>query len=303
VVDLIASAIVVRPAPAKINLYLHITGRREDGYHTLESLVVFAGVGDTVEVMPSPALELSVSGPFAAALSREADNLVLRAARALADATGREAQASIQLTKNLPVAAGLGGGSADAAATLLGLCEFWKVAPDAETLAALALRLGADVPACLAREPVLVSGIGEDVRPAPRLPECHVVLVNPGISLSTPEVFAKFAEQGLYGAEPESFSVALGDAESLAEALRQRRNDLEAPAIALAPVIKEVLEALSHSPGCLLARMSGSGASCFGLFADESTAKSVASTLAREQPGWWSAAAPILAPEPMEKVQ
>lgn len=176
-------------APAKINLHLHVVGRRDDGYHLLDSLVVFAGVGDCLRASTSGALSLSVTGPFAAALDAEADNLVLRAARALAARAGCPALARLVLEKNLPVASGIGGGSADAAATLRLLCRLWRIELSAEDLGQLAGDLGADVKVCLVGHPALMSGIGEVLVPAPSLPAAGLVLVNPGVAVSTPSVF------------------------------------------------------------------------------------------------------------------
>ena len=181
------------PAPAKINLYLHVTGRRADGYHELDSLVVFADLGDTVTVAPDHGLRLTIDGPFASALPAGGDNLVLRAARALADAAGVEAKAAIGLTKRLPVAAGLGGGSADAAAALGALAALWGIEAGSEMLEDFARGLGADVPACLGGRPAFVGGIGEALSPAPPLPPAWVVLANCGRALSTAAVFAAYA--------------------------------------------------------------------------------------------------------------
>jgi 4-diphosphocytidyl-2-C-methyl-D-erythritol kinase len=270
-------------ASAKINLHLHVVGRRPDGYHLLDSLVVFAGAADRLTVEPSEALSLAVTGPFAAGLDGEADNLVLRAARALAAHADVPATGRLVLEKNLPVASGIGGGSADAAATLRLLSRFWGVDARQEALAAIAARLGADVPVCLAGRAAVMSGIGEILAPAPPLPLAGMVLVNLGIAVSTPAVFR--AREG--GFSPAVTWPARGwtDAESLAADLRATGNDLEPPALRLAPPIADSLEALRRAPGCLLARMSGSGATCFGLFADADAARRAASYL--DHPGWW----------------
>ena len=270
-------------APAKINLHLHVVGRRPDGYHLLDSLVAFAGVGDRLTVAPADSLSLGLSGPFAPGLVAEADNLVLRAARGLAEAAGIAAQGALVLEKNLPVASGIGGGSADAAAALRLLCRFWDIAPAAEDLATLAQRLGADVPVCLAGRPAVMSGVGEILAPAPQLPDVGIVLVNPGIAVSTPAVFrarsATFSQPAVFP------SAGWPDAGALVESLKVTTNDLEAPARALAPVIGTVLENLATTPGCLLARMSGSGATCVGLFASPALARQA--RVAVERPGWW----------------
>jgi 4-diphosphocytidyl-2-C-methyl-D-erythritol kinase len=262
-------------APAKVNLFLHVTERRADGYHLLDSLAVFPAVGDWLRAMPAEGLSLMVDGPFGSALAGEADNLVLRAARAL----GGSAGAQIVLEKHLPVASGIGGGSADAAAALRLLCRLWRVG---DAGPAIAVALGADVPVCLASRPARMGGVGETLTAAPWLPACGLVLVNPGVALETAEVFR--ARGGGFSA-PARLPEAWADAAAMAGDLAVLRNDLEAPAMALRPVIGAVLAAISAVPGCLLARMSGSGATCFGLFSDAGTAEVAARALAR--PGWW----------------
>jgi 4-diphosphocytidyl-2-C-methyl-D-erythritol kinase len=268
-------------APAKINLHLHVVGRRDDGYHLLDSLVVFAGVSDRLSVSAGSDLSLTVTGPFSAGLAAEPDNLVLRAARGLADLAGIRASGALVLEKNLPVASGIGGGSADAAATLRLLCRFWDVAPE---LNGLARMLGADVPVCLLGQPALMSGVGEILVPAPPLPQAGLVLVNPGVAVSTPGVFQ--ARSGGPFSEAASFPRdGWGDAFALAADLRGLRNDLQAAACSIAPVIGDVLDVLAAVPGCLVARMSGSGATCFGLFASAGAAREAAVGIRRA--GWW----------------
>jgi 4-diphosphocytidyl-2-C-methyl-D-erythritol kinase len=267
-------------APAKINLHLHVVGRRGDGYHLLDSLVVFAGAGDWLEVSPAPHLSLTVSGPFAGRLATEPDNLVLRAALGLAELAGVRPTGALVLEKNLPVASGIGGGSADAAAALRLLCRFWGVAP---ALDGLAQRLGADVPVCLAGRPAMMSGVGEVLAPAPRLPAAGLVLVNPNIAVATPSVFR--ARSGGFSAAARFPAGGWGGIEGLVRDLSQMRNDLEAPALSLAPPIGEALAVLAALPGCLLARMSGSGATCFGLFATAQAARDAAERIHRD--AWW----------------
>lgn len=273
-------------APAKVNLFLHVTGRRADGYHLLDSLAVFAGAADRLEAEDAPALTLELAGAFAPELAAEADNLVLRAARALAAAAGVPARARLVLTKALPVASGLGGGSADAAAALRVLARLWRIAPEgpagAVDLAALAAGLGADVPVCLAGRPARMGGVGEVLAPAPGLPRFGLALVNPGVPVATAEVFRR--RTGTFSAAA-SLPAAWPDARAMADDLARLHNDLEPPARALCPPIGEVLAALASRPGCLLARMSGSGATCFGLFPDSAAAADAAVALAR--PGWW----------------
>jgi 4-diphosphocytidyl-2-C-methyl-D-erythritol kinase len=271
-------------APAKINLYLHVLGRRLDGYHELDSLVAFADIHDRVTVRPAAALELTLDGPFAPVLAAEpaADNLVTRAARALADALGRTPDVAITLTKVLPVASGIGGGSADAAATLRAPMRLWDVPADDPLGMAVAARLGADVPVCLAGRAAYFGGIGDRLDPAPALPECHAVLVNPGVPLPTPAVFK--ARTGGFS-QPGRWTEAPADARDLARRLAERRNDLAPPARRMAPVIDTVLAALEATPDCLLARLSGSGATCFGLYATAAEARAAAERL--DRPGWW----------------
>ena len=274
-------------APAKINLTLHVTGRRADGYHLLDSLVVFAGAADRIVVVPARSLTLDVTGPMAAGLAAEADNLVLRAARHLG-VTG----ARITLEKHLPVAAGIGGGSSDAAAAIRALCRMTGQAlPDAAATA----MLGADVPVCLAARPRRMAGVGERLAEVPGLPPVWLVLVNPGVAVSTPAVF-----RGLDGHFGQAMPEALpgwADAAAFASFLRGMRNDLEPAAEALAPVIGQVRAALAAQPGCLLARMSGSGATVFGLFADPAGAAAAARAIRRAEPGWWVADAALHDPK------
>lgn len=271
-------------APAKVNLYLHVTGRRADGYHLLDSLAVFPDLADRLEARPAPGLTLALSGPFGAAIAEEPDNLVLRAARALAAAHGIAPAAALTLEKTLPPAAGLGGGSSDAAAALRLLARLWGVAlPEG-----LAPGLGADVPVCLAApEPRLMRGIGERLAPPPALPGCWLVLANPGVSVSTPRVFAALEWRDNPPAPPPP---PLRDVAELAAWLGTLWNDLEPAACALCPAVAEVLAALADAP---LARMSGSGATCFALHASEPAARAQAARLARARPGWWVAVAPV----------
>jgi len=281
----------VLAAWAKVNLYLHVVGRRADGYHELDSLIVFAGIGDRIALRPNDALSLTIDGPFGASLPADGDNLVLRAAKALQAQSGGAAGADIRLTKNLPLAAGIGGGSADAAAVLRGLVELWRLEPDPGTLETLGAELGADVPVCLFGRPAFVAGIGERIERAPPLPPAWLVLANPGIALATPAVFK--ARQGNFSA-PAAWQQVDRDAAALAARLADTTNDLEAPARSLVPDIGALLDDLAGQPGCLLARMSGSGATCFGLFGGRNEAEQAARLLAKQRPGQWVAAAPLL---------
>jgi 4-diphosphocytidyl-2-C-methyl-D-erythritol kinase len=282
-------------ARAKVNLYLHVIGRRADGYHLLDSLVVFSDIGDRLRIEPSDSLSLAIDGPFGAGLSATDDNLVLRAARALAAGLAGKGLpaggAKLRLSKHLPVASGIGGGSADAAATLVGLSRLWRVPEGAIDLTQIGLSLGADLPVCLAARPCFMGGIGELLEAVPPLPPASLLLVNPGVAVSTPSVFK--ARSGPFS-KPARWQDALSDATALAARLDRCGNDLEAPAIELEPMIGEVLSALRHLPGTLIARMSGSGATCFGLFEDPAEAREAAARLGMEHPSWWVASAPML---------
>jgi 4-diphosphocytidyl-2-C-methyl-D-erythritol kinase len=272
-------------AAAKINLDLWVVGRRADGYHELDSLVVFAPPRDRLRFGAGGELTLDVTGPFAAALAGEPDNLVLRAARRLAARVGHAPEARITLDKRIPVAGGLGGGSADAAATLRGLNRLWRLGLSAADLAPLAAGLGADVPVCLASRPTRMRGVGDRLEPIDGLPELALLLVNPRQPVATAAVFAGLA--GTFGPPPE-LGPPPGERGLLLEWLRARANHLEAPARRLLPAIGEVLDALRSQPGCALARMSGSGATCFGLFEDPALAPA-AVALAEAHPEWWVA--------------
>lgn len=267
---------VQRIARAKVNLALHVVGRRADGYHLLDSLVAFADFGDVVTVEPAPSLSLSITGPMAAGLSAGPDNLVLKAAQMLGNPLG----AAITLEKRLPIASGIGGGSADAAATMQALGALWGCAlPDAGQV----LALGADVPVCLAGQSCRMAGIGDQISPI-ALPPAHLVLVNPGVGLSTAAVFGALLCRDNPPLPP---AAPMPDAVALAAYLGHCRNDLEAPALSLVPQIGAVLAALQGQTGCLLARMSGSGATCFGLFASASAAEAAATALRAQSGAWW----------------
>lgn len=268
-------------APAKINLWLKVVGKRADGYHLLDSLVAFADLADTLEAVPSETLSLTVDGPQAGSLAAEPDNLVLKAARTLAARAGVAPRAALRLTKNIPVAAGLGGGSADAAAALHALIELWRVALPVEELFDLAATLGADVPMCLAGRTAIASGIGDRLAMAPALPPCGLLMVNPGVPLATKDVFAR---------RQAAFSQALPAERAwptlpeLVAALERRGNDLTDAAVALQPVVGEVLAALGRAPGVCYRAMSGSGATCFALFDSPAAAQTAARTL---PVSWW----------------
>lgn len=271
-------------APGKVNLYLHIVGRRADGYHLLDSLVAFVETGDEIVVRPGNSLSLVIDGPYAGAIEANEDNLVLRAARLLAETFAVSGGVTIKLTKNLPVAAGLGGGSSDAAATLSALATLWRIDVDKDAVLRLAAGLGADVPVCCHGATAHMSGIGEVLTPAPPLPPCGVVLVNPGKPLSTPTVFA--GRRGPFSpADP--VHCELNSVHDLVGALEGRHNDLTDPACKELPEIRDVLAALEEDTECLLARLSGSGPSCFAIYADAAGSKQAAARIAAAHASWW----------------
>ena len=278
-------------APAKFNLYLHVLGRRHDGYHLLDSLIAFAGVHDTLSFSPGVELSLRRRGPEVAALPAPDQDLIARTANSCAQALGQRCDASIDVVKRLPVAAGMGGGSSDAAAALRGLATLWQ--RDVADLAPLAATLGADVPVCLFGRAAFVGGIGDDISAAPALPPAHLVLVNPRLALPTADVFHHCKPRdGVAPAKP--FTQSPRDAQELASWLRRTENDLTAAAVSLAPVIDTVLAAIAAQPGCLLARMTGSGATGFGLFDAAHQAADAATSIGRAEPGWWVAATPLV---------
>ena len=276
---------IVEEARAKINLALHVIGRRPDGYHDLDMLVAFADVGDRVTLATSDANSFAIDGPMASGLSSDADNLVLRALSGFRELTGRTEPLSIRLTKRLPVASGIGGGSADAAATLRGLCRLYDLPADDPALAALALSLGADVPMCIVSTPARVSGVGERITPTLGQLSFGLLLINPRVGVSTPATFRALRRRDNPPLPPLPAVESLDRfADFLAD---ETRNDLEPPARAIAPVIDDVLTALTGLSGVRLARMSGSGATCFGLFDDKAAACRAGLQLASEHPGWW----------------
>lgn len=262
-------------APAKINLTLHVTGQRPDGYHLLDSLVVFADLGDRVRVRAAPSLSLRVTGPMAAGVPVGEDNLVLRAVR-LAGVAGAE----IVLEKNLPAAAGIGGGSADAAATFRALQSGFGLTPPAVDEV---MTLGADVPACLLSQSLRMSGIGETISPVAAMPGLPAVLVNPGVPVHTPAAFRALTTRN--GASMPEIPTFAGITDC-AVWLALQRNDLQEAAIGICPEIGACLAAL-RDQAALLARMSGSGATCFGLFQTADAADRACRAIARAQPGWW----------------
>lgn len=276
---------ILEIANAKINLSLRIRGKRPDGYHLLESLVLFADAADRITCRNAEALSLDVTGPFAPALAGDEDNLILKAARIFAGALGREPALAFALEKNLPVASGIGGGSADAAAAIRAMIRLWGDPPG--SIAGIAVQLGADVPVCVGKRPSMMWGIGEQTRDAGLLPDLDAVLVNPGVAVSTPAVFSRLKAPSVDGATPPAPLPHLATLDGLLDWLADNPNDLQAPAIEIAPVIGDVLETLEKSAGARLARMSGSGATCFALYGNPFDAAEAAADLARQHPGWW----------------
>ena len=272
---------ITQTAPAKINLALHVTGQRADGYHLLQSLVAFAAEADVLRFEPAQSLGLSVTGPMAAGVPAGTGNLALKAAALFGDAP-----AHITLEKHLPHAAGIGGGSADAAATLRGLARLLhRDLPGGEAI----LGLGADVPVCLSARPQIMAGIGEVLSDPPNLPPLHAVLINPRVSVETGAVFA-----GLTQKDNPPLEVPIWQGfESFIAWLKRQRNDLEPPALALAPGIGACLDALQHE-NVALARMSGSGATCFGLLETAAEADRAAARIQDANPNWWVRASEIL---------
>jgi 4-diphosphocytidyl-2-C-methyl-D-erythritol kinase len=274
-------------APAKINLSLHILGRRTDGYHELESLVAFAGIGDTLVLTPGPNLLLSIEGPTAAQAGPSDENFVLKAARNLLERQNGLKVGAFHLLKRLPVAAGIGGGSSDAAAALRLLARMNRLSPDHPSVLDAARATGADVPVCLAARARLMRGIGERLGPPLKLPRIFTVLINPGVAVSTADVFGALALSPGGATKANAHPTIDGDAANLVECLANMRNDLEAPARKLAPVIDDALKLLRQTPGCRLARMSGSGATVFGLFDDCAASATAAKQIRRARPDWW----------------
>ncbi len=284
----LAASPLAEAAPAKINLALHVTGRRGDGYHLIESLAVFTRFGDRLQVSAAEEDGLAVSGRYAAGVPVDGRNLIAMARDALRKAAGRRNAfpVAVALEKNLPVASGIGGGSSDAAAALRLLARIWGLDIDAAELAEIALSLGADVPMCLAAQPLMARGIGENVEPLPAVPSLGLVLVNPGVPVSTPQVFSALRRRDN---EPLPALPARIDFHSLRNWLEATRNDLEAPAREIQPAVADALRALKRADAGF-ARMSGSGATCFGLYETGNVAKRAAAAIRARHPDWFVAA-------------
>lgn len=282
-------------APVKLNLYLHVVGRLGDGYHEVDSLIGFTDFGDRIDVEEADRFDIEAAGEFASELPDKEDNLVIRAVRALRDAAGFVGGAKITLTKNIPVAAGIGGGSADAAAAMWAVARLYGVdTKEKADLFEIGRSLGADVPACLFRRPCFASGIGHELMAAPVLPEAGIVLVNPGVKLSTASVFK--ARKGGFTPDGSNLQANLEKVPLLVSFLKNRANDLTDAAVKLCPAVEDALYALEQMPGCRLARMSGSGATCFGIFDDLAAAEQAAGSF--EAPShWWVKPMTLTMPE------
>ena len=279
-------------APAKINLFLHITGKRDDGFHLLQSLMVFVDVGDELTFAPYDGLFLDIDGPFASDLNvAPHDNLIYKAARLLADEYRVPAKARISLRKNLPVASGVAGGSSDAATALRGLVRLWRLPEENERLQKIARQLGADVPACLAHKPVWAEGIGEKMTWMPHLPQFHMVMVNPIVPTPTPEVFRRF---GARFSPPLQYSGRRKSMQEWIADLSRYRNDLSDAARTVTPQIADVLRAIEATPNCHFARLSGSGATCFGIYDSPAAVHAAVNKLRASYPDWWVSAASLL---------
>ncbi len=279
-------------APAKLNLYLHVTGRRDDGYHDLDSLVAFASVGDQIRLEPASSFSFVIEGPQAGLLQNEPSdkNLVVQAAQALAAVTGNTLNVKLTLVKNLPVASGIGGGSSDAAAALRALAQHWRLAQDDARLSEVAAKLGQDVLSCLVVENNYLTPQG--TAPAPDLPYADCVLVNPGKGLPTPSVYKLCRERGAEFSPAAQLPESPRNLVRLIELLRERENNLYQPACQLMPEIRDIIAALENTD-CMMARMSGSGATCFAFYPDRSAARRAAGMLLAAHPDWWVAQAYI----------
>ncbi len=278
-------------APAKINLYLHVTGRRDDNYHNLDSLVCFTDIGDSITIEPAEKFDFSIQGPFAANFPQDAQkatdkstNLIVKAVFMMAQILEQLPNFKITLNKNLPIASGMGGGSSNAAATLWALEKRWGITELSTILPDIFTQLGADVPVCYYAHPARIRAIGDIVDPVPPLPEADIVLINPNQSCPTPSVFDR--HQAIDQSEitlPDHF----GDLDNFVHFLQKQRNDLTESAIEIVPEIAQILESLNNQPGCQLSRMSGSGATCFGIFINADLAQNARKAISAAYPKWW----------------
>lgn len=279
-------------APAKINLFLHVTEKMDNGYHTLDSLISFANIGDEITIQPADQFSFTIKGPYAGhftgdaqASTEKSTNLVVKAVFALSKALEKLPDFKITLTKNLPLSSGIGGGSANAAATIWGLMEWWKIPRDSKFLPELFLTLGADVPVCYYSQPARMQGIGDIITPVPKMPELSILLVNPGIPCSTQKIFTQY-NPPLYSNDITMPSTFTSQAD-LIDFLKLQRNDLTETAENTVSEITQILSALNKQAGCQLSRLSGSGATCFGIFENEAAAQTAAKALSQSNPDWW----------------
>lgn len=278
-------------APAKINLFLHITNRLSNGYHTLDSLVAFADIGDIINIESAPSFSFHTKGPFADQFKNtessgflDSENLIVKAARFLSQTVDHPLNVKITLTKNLPLSAGLGGGSSDAAATIWGLQELWGLKHNTDYITPLMTKIGADVPVCFNCRPTIMRGIGDVLLPAPYMPEIPILIINPLVSCATQDVFLH--HNGVLKKNislPNNFECVF----ELIKTLNIVENDLFEPALKLIPEIENVINALNMQEHCLFSRMSGSGASCFGLFETIEHAENAADKIRNDNPDWW----------------
>jgi 4-diphosphocytidyl-2-C-methyl-D-erythritol kinase len=278
-------------APAKINLFLHLTGKRDDGYHLLQSLMIFVDVGDRLEIAPYDGLFIDVDGPFAGDMSAPHDNLVYKAAVLLAEDYKMQPRGRITLEKNLPIASGVGGGASDAAAALTGLARLWGLPEEPDRLHRIAQKLGSDVPACLVRSPVWAEGTGDKMTRLPGMPDMHFVLVNPRKATPTSEVFRRFRRRF---SAPIQFTGRRKTMHEWIADLKLYRNDLTDAATEICPDITVALQSIADTPNCHFARLSGSGSTCFGVYDNPAAAYAAVNKLRERHPDWWIAQANFL---------
>lgn len=278
-------------APAKINLFLHVTGKTDNNYHTLDSLINFADIGDEITIEPASQFSFDIDGPYAGYFNADAQkstdestNLVVKAVFAMAQKFERLPDFKITLTKNLPIASGMGGGSSNAAATIWGLLEWWNIPTNTDDLPELFLKLGADVPVCYYSQPARMQGIGDLVTPVPDMPELDILLINPGKPCPTEKVFAGITPPY---SEKITFPPHFKSTHALIEFLSHQRNDLTPAASNIVSEINEILPLIQKQKGCALARLSGSGATCFGIFENADTAKEAEIKIREQNPDWW----------------
>jgi len=278
-------------APAKINLFLHIVGKRENGYHELDSLAVFTTFGDTLEFIPSDTLRFEIQGPFAHEMGSHSGNIVLKAAESLRAATKCRAGVRIVLHKHIPVGAGLGGGSSDAAATLKALNDLWGLQLSDSKLAEIGMTLGSDVPVCLKQGAAYIRGIGDEILPVTLKGNIWIILVNPLKPLLTADVFKAYKAPFSKSLKPIHH---FNDTETLLKHIAELRNDLQPVAVSLMPEIDLILQAIAGTEGCRLARMSGSGATCFGIYASQALALAAQHAITQSYPRWWTTVTKVM---------